>query len=250
MVFDRPRTAFEQPGYRIAEHTGSGPVRWSLVRRVVIHYTAAKTNPVLATAVAAKLAASQRDYVDNREAHVSIGYTGAADQAGLLWQLRGEEYECAANGTRAINIDAVALLCLVNGTDAANPPMVDAVRRFVAWAEGRAGRELAIVGHGTIHPTQCPGPGLHSQITAGTFRPIPPSPPEDTDMHYFHVEGSSTPPPIFASADGLTAVHVQPAQWPQLPPGPVDTISRPAAGRFTFVGGNPPAGHRGIWANA
>jgi hypothetical protein len=158
---------------------------WSKIDTVVIHYTAAADVPDgdRPDEVAAYLRAIQQDYVTNPNRGYSIGYMFAVDQHGGQWQLRGWEYRSAANNGH--NDHTMPILCLVDGDRAATAVAVDAVRRLVAEGARRAGRELAIVGHGDIGATSCPGVGLAAQVRAGVFTPVTepdPVPPTSEDV--------------------------------------------------------------------
>lgn len=178
------RTEWERPGWRVAEHTGSGPVDWTRVRGVTIHYTAASSTPFGGGEFANYLANIQHDYVANRG--YSIGYNWAADRNGETWEARGQDFRCAANGTTVSNIERVAVLCVVNGADPASPAMVEAVRSLVAMCCVLAGRDLVVDGHRDIKATACPGRGLYAQVQFGAFYPQPDSPPP-TAKHGRHI---------------------------------------------------------------
>jgi hypothetical protein len=169
-----PRSDWVDPAYPV-----TGPAAdWSAIDTVVIHYTAAADCPDgdWPDVVAAYLRAIQRDYVTNRG--YSIGYMFAVDQHGGQWQLRGWEFRSAAN--KGHNEHTMPILCLVDGDRAATAVAVEAVRQLVAEGARRAGRELAIVGHGDIGATACPGVGLAAQVRAGVFTPVVEPEPEPT----------------------------------------------------------------------
>ena len=162
------RTTWEEPGWTIGEHTDSGPQPWSRALYVVIHYTAAPHTPEEYENVLQRLRSSQRSYVTNRG--YSYGYNWQVDRMGRIWQIRGDEYKCAANGNSTTNSRGPAILCLVNGAEPANQPMIDGVRQVIDHCERQAGRQLQIVGHRDVRATQCPGAGLYQQVQDGTFR--------------------------------------------------------------------------------
>lgn len=174
------RAVWEEPGWRVGAHTNSGPQPWNRAEYVVIHYTAAAGTPEDYDGVLAKLRQSQRSYVTSRG--YSYGYNWEVDRAGRIWEIRGDDYMCAANGNTDSNSRGPAILCLVNGAEPANQAMIDSVRRVVAYCEQRAGRTLRVVGHRDVRATACPGAGLYAQVQNGTFRPqpIPPLTPEMT----------------------------------------------------------------------
>lgn len=170
------RTVWEESGWTVAQHTGSGPHPFDESRAVIIHYTGASTTAESFDGVLSLIRSTQRYYATSRG--YSIGYNWCVDRAGRIWELRGEAFKCAANGNSTTNIDP-AILCLVNGADPANPAMIAAVRTVVAHCEHLAGRELVVKGHQDVNATGCPGDGLYAQVLDGTFRPVPQSPPPD-----------------------------------------------------------------------
>jgi hypothetical protein len=143
------------------------------VDTIPIHYTAAPSTPHGGDDVARYLASIHNDYVRNRG--YSIGYNFAVDRTGQAWTLRGLDFKCAAN--KGWNDRTAAILCLVNGADMANPPMVSAIRKCVAAVEAHVGRQCKIVAHRDIGATACPGVGLTAQVRSGTLRPQPTPPP-------------------------------------------------------------------------
>lgn len=162
-----PREVWEEPGYTIAEHTSSGPQPWRVAQYVALHYTAREETPADYEGVKQHIRNSQRYYCDQRG--YSLGYNWTVDRTGRIWEIRGADYECAANGNSTTNRGGPAILCLVNGNDGANAPMIAAVRRIIATCGTAAGHVLDVVPHSALRPTLCPGTGLTAQIADGTF---------------------------------------------------------------------------------
>jgi len=164
------REIWEEPGWRIGEHTNSRPQPWDMAEYIVIHYTAAPKTAENYDEVLRRLQQSQRSYAENRG--YSYGYNWMCDRQGRVWEIRGDDYRCAANGNTESNSKGPAILCLVNGAEAANWEMTQAVRRVVDHCQHRAGAPLKIVCHSDVRATQCPGDGLRAQVRNDTFRPI------------------------------------------------------------------------------
>jgi hypothetical protein len=136
-----------------------------------LHYTADDNLPdgdpgEPHTAIPAYLRSIQRFYTTDRG--YSIGYNWAVDQWGDIWQLRGWDFECAAN--KGHNAWTYAILMLVDGQDPATPEALRAARYIHAEAERLSGRIQTIRPHsqlksdGTVVPfpggvTSCPGNG-------------------------------------------------------------------------------------------
>mgnify|MGYP003630841752 FL=1 len=97
--------------------------------------------------------------------------------------------------------------------------------------------------------------GWQSWVNAGRTDPNPDfvlpgdESPEEPTMRLFKFDDK---PPLFASGDGVTAIWVAKDQWPAmvLSASLIETVDRSEAIRYTFVGGNPPPGYTGIWANS
>jgi len=163
------REVWEQPGFTVGAHTSSPPQPWADCAYVAIHYTAATILPDSYDGVLAKLQQSQKSYVLNRG--YSYGYNWVVDRAGRVWEVRGADYMCAANGNTTTNRGGPAICCYVNGTDPANLAMTEAIRKIIATCSTAAGRNLQAVKHSELRPTACPGAGLSAQVDAGIFNP-------------------------------------------------------------------------------
>jgi hypothetical protein len=181
------RSQWEVTGYTVAQHTGSGPVNWGLVNKVVIHYTAAPDVPdgdsdelPWFSAVRGYIRAIQKDYVTSRG--YSIGYNVCVDQQGNSWELRGQEYMCAAN--EGVNATSYAVLVMVDGNDPTTPAAAQTIRNIVGWAKTQAANPVTVVGHKDVGSTACPGTGVYDQIKAGVFNPgtLPPPVIDGDDM--------------------------------------------------------------------
>lgn len=178
---------------------------------VVVHYTAADDlidgDPgEHAEDLPAYLRNMQYSYVTQRG--YSLGYSFAVDWLGGVWQIRGWEFQSAAN--RGHNGHTLPVLMLVDGADPATPEAVAAVRKIVAEAERRFGRELTVVGHRDIGATACPGEGLYRQVQAGVFYPnkesvvVPIKPTRLFDSRKFN--NLKPEQPVWLSVDGIQAV--------------------------------------------
>lgn len=155
----------------------------------VVHYTAADDlidgDPgEHAEDLPAYLRAMNKSYWVNRG--YALGYLWAVDWLGGIWQIRGWEYQSAAN--KGENATTWPILVLVDGDDPATPEAAESIRLLIAEAGRRSGSPLFIKGHKDIGATACPGAGLYAQVQAGVFTPRPkPTPPpiqEDDDMLY------------------------------------------------------------------
>jgi hypothetical protein len=182
-----PRERWEEPGWTVEEHTGSGPHPFSRTTAVVVHYTAAPSTPETEASVRDYIRRTQRDYATNRK--YSIGYNWIVTRRGQVWEARGDDFKCAANGSSVAN-DQPSVLCLVNGADPATEPMIGGVRDVVAYVERVTGRTVDVLGHRDVRATACPGAGLYAQVQSGVFHPLPPEPPTEDDMYKFvQIEG-------------------------------------------------------------
>ena len=184
MTYTFTRQSWQNP----AQPVTGPPIVWPDIDTVVIHYTAAKDCPEGEPLEPYEqfLRNMQASYLSTRG--YSLGYSVAVSTVGQSWEIRGVDIKPAA--TKGYNGNTYAILITVDGDNPASPSAVAEVRRLIADAERRAGRKLAIVGHGQLGATSCPGVGLRAQIAAGVFTPIPTPPvppaptPEDDQMYY------------------------------------------------------------------
>ena len=112
-----------------------------------------------------------------------------------------------------------------------------------------------ILGHrdNPEHPgaTSCPGDYLQAELpTIRTLVAELLNPPQEEPMRVFQVQATPmpNPAPLFATADGLTAVWLSADQYKALgsPAWEAKPISRADARRYTLVG-DCPTGYHGIW---
>ena len=182
--FDRQREAWQDPRKPVIGNAAFAG--WPKMARIVLHYPGAdyadmdfdddgKIDPA---DTAQLLRQTQAAYLDQRG--YSLGYSAAVGQEGLSWEIRGETWMCAANGSVETNRDAFAILIVVDAAARANDAQVRKVRNLVAQARMLAGKNLPIIGHGQLKATECPGAGIRAQMAAGEFEPQPE--PEDTEM--------------------------------------------------------------------
>jgi hypothetical protein len=173
----------------------TGPeFEWSDVDLFVIHYPGGDELPTgdpgeTPEQFARHLRASHNDYLTNRDPPYSYGYSAVIDWRGESWEVRGEDFECAAN--KYVNGRSYAVQLVVDRKDPATAAQVDATNRMYAEACRSAGRELKILGHWqtTVKPytsstnpgTDCPGAGIFAQIQAGRFGRTAPTPPPPED---------------------------------------------------------------------
>ena len=165
-MFDKSRTVWEEPGFTVAEHTTSPPVNRSRITDVVIHYPG---HDGVGDDTARDLANSQRYYCMNRG--YSLGYNAVVDRAGVLWQVRGVDYQNAAN--KGANPTTVSVQLRTNIGEAASPAAITRVQRFVSDVRRWAGNpNVGVIGHRDVGSTACPGDAIYNQIEQGMFEPV------------------------------------------------------------------------------
>ncbi len=122
----------------------------------------------------------QRFYRDVRG--YNIGYNMAVDYLGGSWELRGEEFKCAANA--GLNDIAIACIVMTDLDGKITPQAIAAVQRMYAQAKAIK-PSIRLIGHGqgpSLFPlrkptaTSCPGP-LIKLVNDGTFASTPAPPP-------------------------------------------------------------------------
>lgn len=171
--FTITRSDWEEPGWTIAEHTGSPPVDWSRIEAVTVHYPGSSgswTRTPTERQVIDYMRSVQRSYVNSRG--YSYGYNVQVWGEHIA-EGRGDRYRNAANGVN--NSTKISVQVKVPGQNTNGQPAtaveVEAVRKVVAWAQEQAGRELYVDGHRDNKPTGCPGSGLYQQVQSGVFLP-------------------------------------------------------------------------------
>ena len=174
------REQWEEPGYRIGDHTSSPMVRVDELLYTVNHYPAAST--ISPSDPVAYFRQMQRSYVDGRG--YSIGYSWGYWPDGLEVELRGWDYRNAANDDPSDdeneNLHSVAFLIVVPGLGDGGQPGTSAqraaVQRRIADVHARVGRTLPNIVHGDLEPTQCAGAGVNHQTHTGQYLPSAPTP--------------------------------------------------------------------------
>jgi hypothetical protein len=189
------REEWEEPGWTIAEHTGSGPVNPGELEFTVNHYPAANSiSPNDPKGYARSL---QRNYVNTRD--YSVGYNWMYWRDGTEVELRGWDFRNAANdvpndpGGENENRISVALLFAVPGQgdagQAATPEALAAAQARLSDVFARCGKTMPNIVHGDLEPTQCAGAGINHQTHTGQMLPTKPiappiiiEPEDDIDM--------------------------------------------------------------------
>lgn len=272
-----PRTEWEQVGFRMALDFTRLPTAGNLpnVDTMVAHYTGAKNVPdgdpgEDLTTMRDYLRAIERDYLANRTGGGYVrkadnvyfpgyhtGYSFAVDWQGGVWEIRGFDFLPAA--TNQHNGHTIAVLFFVDGADKANDAMWASARAIGREARRRSGRAdfhpvftdhgSLTISSGTGTPTACAGPGIRSQLATQGRLDLD-QPEEPMALRVFKVQATPmpSPPPLFASGDGVTAVWLSAAQHQALgaPAWEDPPITRADARRYTLVG-DCPDGYRGIW---
>ena len=212
----------------------SSRFEWSDVDLVVAHYTADDDLPdgdpgELADNLPQYLRNMQHFYLTHPDRGYSVGYAFALDWLGGSWELRGDDFECAAN--KAVNSRAIAFLCLVDADDRLTAECAATFRRFTARAIKLSPLTVTVDGHGRTPgaSTGCPGAGILVDLDEGrldprTFTPPPPPPPPVTsgDDPMFIARDLAGK---FVIGDGVVRRHLPTAQQ-----------ARRIIGRYTLAG--------------
>ena len=182
--FDYQREAWQDPKNPVVG--GAAFAGWKAMTRIVLHYPGAdwadmdfnNDGKIDLADTRLLLRNTQAAYVDTRG--YSLGYNAAVGQEGSSWEIRGDTWMCAANGSVQTNRDAFAILIIVDAQSRANDDQIRKVRDVVAQARMLAGKNLPIIGHGDLKATTCPGAGIRAQMSSGVFEPQPE--PSEVDM--------------------------------------------------------------------
>lgn len=166
---------------RLAWQSNNYPVKgdsfeWWDVDLAVVHYAGVTNTPdgdPTDGTVESWLRNTQSYYA--RQRGYSIGYNFAVDWRGWSWELRGEDFECAAN--KYVNSRSIAFILITDGQDRATPAAVAELNRLLRLANEHAPRGVRVLGHWqtTVLPyrasstpnTSCPGLGIKEQLRSG-----------------------------------------------------------------------------------
>lgn len=189
-----PRAVWQDPAKPV---TGSQRFNPAAITQVVAHYTA--DDDLIdgdpgenIWQMPAYMRAMQASYLKNRG--YSLGYCWAIDWLGGVWEIRGFDYESAANvgdprkigkGKNA-NDWTLPILCLVDGNDAMTPAALASFRALGFEMERRAHRSLSVITHQDLDYTNCAGRGIIGQVARGEADPglpvTPPRPPSEVTI--------------------------------------------------------------------
>ena len=168
-----PREAWENPKLPVDGPAPKGtPGTW------VVHYPWSRVAPATFIQIIAFLRAIQADY--ERRRGYSIGYSFGVSQAGSAWDIRGDDFNNAANAGKKVpgNFNHVSRSILVMVADAgpASPKAVATVNALIATEP-----TWNVIIHGDVDYTPCCGVGIIHQVRTGIIGqqdgPPPPPPP-------------------------------------------------------------------------
>lgn len=116
------------------------------------------------------------------EGYSDIAYSAVVCIHGSVFEGRGSQYRCAANGNQELN-NAHFAVCGMLGDSGQTEPTVEmlhGIRDAIEWlrAEGPAGDEIK--GHKDGYATSCPGGPLYAWVQGGAPRPGTPQPTKPT----------------------------------------------------------------------
>jgi hypothetical protein len=141
----------------------------------------------------------------------SLGYNFAVFPDGTVYEIRGFDIRCAANGDQSVNRPGVAILLAVPNVD--TPPteaMTVAVSELVGMTRAMVAQTLIVNAHRDVRPepTQCCGDVIVGMIAAGAFEPagMVPAPDEGDDSMVFRT--TATGDAIYAQSTDLEVRHV------------------------------------------
>ena len=185
-----PREDWQEPSNPI-----KGPAPKGQVTTWVIHYPGSTSSfePTTDAQMVTWLRNTQDYYTSQRG--YSLGYSYAVSQSGSVWEIRGDDFNCAANAGKKVSGNAndwtQAITIVVGGQNAASPAAVAAVNELIA---SKPGRVMQV--HQDIDWTSCAGLGVTAQVRNGTIgyqsTTPPPDPPDPTDPPVEGVETLAT----------------------------------------------------------
>lgn len=251
----------------------NGSTRPKLARPVAgglaVHYTGSPIRPQASTDDAQTYMMWQQSYAQG--AGKSFEYNDIipprADGSAQVWEYAGDYMAAHAGSINNSSWYAIQLAIGVNnhpsqaGYDKSKPtfwqPLEQAQIDAFRW------RRAELVKAGVLAPnhevrehrllpsaaTTCPGEWVRAHWS-DLLQPWNETPGDDMALRIFKVEASPmpSPPPLFASGDGVTAVWLSADQHAALgePAWEDRPLTRAEARKYTLVG-DCPNGYRGIW---
>lgn len=170
-----PRSAWTKVAKPLSGNKTLTPIVAGDLRGVAVHYTGstAKMGTTATLALSAKRLEAERVFHVNDRGWSDIAYSYAIDQEGRVFELRGLDYRCAANGDQEKNQHYHAVTILIGQGDKPTPAAVEA---FVDWRNDvflkRFPHATAVVGHRDLFGTDCPGDPAYALVKNGTFAVI------------------------------------------------------------------------------
>lgn len=155
------RTQWQNPAQPVTGPAPKGkPGTW------VIHYPGMKGPAPYGYDVVTFLRNVQNDYLVNRG--YSIGYNWGVSQDGAKWEIRGNDFNNAANAGRKVsgnfNNISQSIFVMVSGDDPATVNAVRSINEIIATRP-----DWDVIWHGKVDYTSCAGAGLISQIMSGVI---------------------------------------------------------------------------------
>lgn len=214
---------------RYSAYGCSGPaLNRSAILDIVIHYTGGNTSINSDEDMARLLARINDQYMRDPNRGYSIGYNfGCAYHNGDLWDARGEDLRCAANGCQLVNVPAVAILVPTPNVSAQPSPAQDASLKNI-WIPMLKrvfpNAHVHVLGHRDVRTkcndggaTACPGEPIYSRIKVNYYDTPsvtpPPITPGDDDMKWLLrcSDGTPTQKAQTFAWDGQTLTLINPA---------------------------------------
>jgi hypothetical protein len=164
----------------------SGPSQdQSAVRQITIHYNGGNSdldgpdNVFQDKDYARVLAAMNDDYWTNPDRLYALGYNFGCAPDGDLWEIRGFDIRCAANGCQPVNVPAIAVQITTRFIEAeATAEQLDAVKNhWIPWLRTQYPKaNLVINTHASLRSkcpdggsTPCPGPTIEPLVLGQFF---------------------------------------------------------------------------------
>ena len=153
------------------------------IRHITFHYTGNVRAPYGVMSYEAERAhlRNVQDSYLNRKPPYSIGYNYAIFQSGRVWELRGTDYRCAANGNIDSNEFGIAVYCVLAVGEEPLEKLTTSAKELDSLICKEAGWKVPQKVHDDWKATGCPGAALTKLVKDGRLRwnlvPETPKPP-------------------------------------------------------------------------
>lgn len=154
---------------------------WNRIDHIVLHWPGHDNVPdgdpgELITAVPTRIYNEHLAYM-RKDRPYSLGYNVMVDWLGGTWEVRGDEYRCAANAPAEMNARSFAIQLMIDKTDGIPTTlMIESVRDLIRQVRAKSPNKVKVITHrqciqlySTATRTECAGERIQQLLALGAF---------------------------------------------------------------------------------